>query len=53
MIGEANRIWAYKVGDKELLESTWNAFYPRKAADNIHGMALAEARSVILKGTGK
>jgi hypothetical protein len=46
-------IWAYKVGDKELLESTWNAFYFRKAADNIHGMPLAEARSVILKGTGK
>ena len=46
-------IWAYKVGDKELLESTWNAFYVRKAADNVHGMPLAEARNVILKGTGR
>ena len=43
-------IWAYRIGEKELLESTWNAFYFRKAADNIHGMPLAVARSLILNG---
>jgi len=42
-------IWAYKIGDKELLESTWDAFYSHGAADSVHGVPLAEARRLLNK----
>jgi hypothetical protein len=43
-------LWAYRIGENELLESTWNAFYDHGAADSVHGMPFAEARAILLKG---
>jgi len=40
-------VWAYRIGEKQLLESTWNAFYDHGARDNVHGISLAEARKVL------
>ena len=42
-------IWAYKIGDKELLESTWDAFYSHGTADSVHGVPLVEARRLLNK----
>ena len=46
----AEGIWAYKVGPKELLESTWDAFYTHGAHDSVHGMPLSAARDALIKG---